>query len=163
MKKVLGIHSRIDHVAIAVRDMEQALVFYRDVLGLDVKQERTITGTTTGMRSAELDAGGFSLVLVQGTDPASQVSRYIDEYGPGVQHLAVEVDDVEQLADRLRATGLRFATDVIRGKGLIQIFSQRDANSGMMFEFIARPTGDTGFEPNNIQKLFDQLEANEAY
>lgn len=163
MKHILGVNSRVDHVAIAVRDMDAAVALYRDVFGLDVVAQREIKGSSTGMRSTELNGGGFSIVLVQGTDPASQVSRYIDQYGPGVQHLAVEVDNVEQLSDRLRASGVKFATDVIRGDGLTQIFTQRDPNTGMMFEFIQRNNQPGQFEQANIQQLFDQLEANEAY
>ncbi|MES2296359.1 MAG: VOC family protein [Pseudomonadota bacterium] len=163
MKKILGVNSRVDHVAIAVKDMDAAVSMYRDVFGFDVIAQREIHGTSTGMRSTELNGGGFSIVLIQGTDPESQVSRYIDQYGPGVQHLAVEVDNVEQLSDRLRASGVKFATDLIRGDGLTQIFTKRDPNSGMMFEFIERNNQPGQFEQANIQKLFDQLEANEAY
>ncbi len=163
MKKILGINSRVDHVAIAVRDMEEAVTMYRDVLGFEVVQRREVKGASTGMISTELNAGGFSIVLIQGTDPLSQVTRYVNEYGPGVQHLAVEVDNVEQLSDRLRASGVKFATDVIRGTGLIQIFTKRDPNSGMMFEFIERVADDGTFEQASVQKLFDQLEANDAY
>ncbi len=163
MKKILGVNSRVDHVAIAVRDMEEAVTMYRDVLGFEVVQRREVTGASTGMISTELNAGGFSIVLIQGTDPLSQVTRYVNEYGPGVQHLAVEVDNVEQLSDRLRASGVKFATDVIRGTGLIQIFTKRDPNSGMMFEFIERVADDGQFEQASVQKLFDQLEANDAY
>jgi 4-hydroxyphenylpyruvate dioxygenase-like putative hemolysin len=91
------------------------------------------------------------------------VSRYIEEYGPGVQHIAVEVDDVAALAGTLSKSGVRFATDIIRGDGLVQIFTQREGNSGMMFEFIQRKENAEGFEAGNIQKLFDQLETSEAY
>ncbi len=163
MKKALGVNSRIDHVAIAVTDLDAAVALYQDVFGFELINRREIQGAFTGMKSAELDAGGFSIVLVQGTDPASQVSRYIEEYGPGVQHIAVAVPDVEPLASKLRESGVQFATDVIRGDGLIQVFTQRDQNSGMMFEFIQRTASGGGFEQNNIQQLFEQLEANEAY
>ncbi len=117
----------------------------------------------SGMKSAELDAGGFSIVLVQGTDPASQVSRYIDEYGPGVQHVAIAVDDVEDLSKKMSAAGVKFATNIIRGDGLIQIFTQREKNSGMMLELIQRTTQKDGFDPANIQKLFEQLETSDAF
>jgi len=163
MKKYLGTNTRIDHVAIAVRDLDEALFLYRDIFGFSLSQRREVKGAFSGMISAELDAGGFSIVLVQGTDPDSQVSRYIEEYGPGVQHIAIEVDDVEYLSETLRESGVKFATNVIRGNGLIQVFTQREGNTGMMFEFIQRVKNANGFEPANIQQLFEQLEANEAY
>lgn len=158
-----GDSTKVDHIAIAVNDIDQALFLYEGIFGFKLLQRREISGAFSGMRSAELDAGGFSIVLVQGTDPKSQVSRYIQEYGPGVQHIAIAVDDVEELADKLRDSGVTFATSIIRGEGLIQIFTQRDTNTGMMFEFIQRLPHVEGFEESNVQQLFEQLEESEAY
>jgi methylmalonyl-CoA/ethylmalonyl-CoA epimerase len=163
MKKYLGNNTRIDHIAIAVRDIEEALYLYQDIFGFELTKRREVQGAFSGMKSAELNAGGFSLVLVQGTDPQSQVSRYVEEYGPGVQHIGVEVDDVAKLADLLTESGVRFATDVIRGEGLIQVFTKRETNTGMMFEFIERVKTNDGFETGNIKQLFEQLEAGDAY
>jgi len=163
MEKQLDRKTRIDHIAIAVRDIEKALSLYRDVFGFALLKRREVSGAFSGMRSAELDAGGFSIVLVQGTDPKSQVCRYIDEYGPGVQHVAIEVDDVVAAAENLKRTGAIFATSVISGEGLIQIFTQREDNTGMMFEFIQRAKNTQGFEAGNIQELFKQLEEKDAY
>jgi methylmalonyl-CoA/ethylmalonyl-CoA epimerase len=163
MKKYLGNNTRIDHIAIAVKNLDEALFLYQDIFGFALLKKREIEGAFSGMRSAELDAGGFSIVLVQGTNPDSQVSRYIDEYGPGVQHVAIEVDDVESLTEILKESGVAFATSVIRGEGLIQVFTQRENNSGMMIEFIQRVQNSKGFEAGNIQQLFEQLETNNIY
>ncbi len=163
MKKFLGHKARIDHVAIAVRDLDEALFLYESVFGFELLQQREVTGEFSGMRSAELCAGGFSIVLVQGTEKNSQVSRYIDAYGPGVQHIAIDVQDIEGVTEKLRNSGVQFSTNLINGENLIQIFTKRDKNSGMMFEFIKRVEKSAGFEKNNIQSLFEQLEAAEAY
>lgn len=163
MKKFLDKASRIDHIAIAVKDLDEALVLYEVVFGFTLMKRREVRGAFSGMKSAELDAGGFSIVLVQGTDPQSQVSRYIERYGSGVQHVAIEVDDVEKLTEELSESGVEFATNVIRANGLIQRFTQRDENSGMMIEFIQRSPNTKGFDPANIEQLFKQLEASEAY
>jgi methylmalonyl-CoA/ethylmalonyl-CoA epimerase len=163
MKKYLGNNTRIDHVAIAVKDLSEALFLYQDLFGFELLAQREIKGAFTGMKSAELNAGGFSIVLIQGTSPESQVSRYIEEYGPGVQHIAVQVDDVESLADLLTESGIEFATDVIQGEGLLQVFTKRESNTGMMFEFIQRVNNTTGFEVGNIKQLFAQLEAGKSY
>jgi methylmalonyl-CoA epimerase len=163
MKKYLGNNTRVDHVAIAVRDIDEALFLYQDIFGFELLKRREVAGAFSGMKSAELDAGGFSIVLVQGTDPTSQVSRYIDEYGPGVQHIGIQVDDVEALTNLLAESGVQFATSVIRGEGLIQVFTKREGNTGMMFEFIQRIRNADGFEKANIENLFAQLEAGEAF
>ena len=163
MKKYLSDNGRIDHVAIAVRNIDEALILYQDILGFSLRERREISGAFSGMKSAELDAGGFYIVLVEGVGPESQVSRYIEEYGPGVQHIAIEVENVELLAETLIGAGIKFATSIIRGEGLIQIFTQRENNTGMMFEFIQRVENSQGFETGNIQQLFEQLEAEKAY
>lgn len=161
--KYLGNKTRVDHVAIAVENIDNAVLLYEEIFGFKLIKRREINGEFTGMRSAELDAGGFSIVLVQGTSPESQVSRYIAEYGTGVQHVAVEVEDVEALVATLKESGVEFATDLIRGDKILQAFTKRERNTGMMFEFIQRAERESGFEANNIQKLFEQLESSEAY
>lgn len=163
MKKYLGHNTRIDHIAIAVKDLDEALLLYEYILGFELVNRREVKGKISGMKSAELCAGGFSIVLIQGTDPESQVSRYVDKYGPGVQHVAIDVDDIEGVTKKLKASGLEFATDIIRGENLIQIFTQRDKNCGMMFELIKRVKSVEGFEADNIKNLFEQLEASETY
>ncbi|PLY40174.1 glyoxalase [Janthinobacterium sp. ROICE36] len=162
MKSYLRNSARIDHIAIAVRDLDEALFLYQEILGFELVARREVKGAFSGMISAELKAGGFSIVLVQGTDPQSQVSRYIAEFGPGVQHVAIEVEDVASVEMTLRKSGLKFATEVIRGSNLVQIFTRRDSNCGMMFEFIQRVEAEDGFETVNIQKLFEQLEESNA-
>ncbi len=153
-------YKRIDHVAVAVRDLEQAILFYQNVLKFTLEERRTTQGQRTGMISAVMNGGNFTIVLIQGLQPESQVSQYIQNYGPGVQHVALEVENLEEAADMLRSSGMSFATDIISGSGLKQIFSNRDPNSGVMVEIIER-CNNLGFEEGNVQNLFDKLEAAE--
>lgn len=156
-------HGHIDHIAIAVSDLDDAINMYQNIFGFRLLGTREISGTFSGMKSAEFDAGAFAIVLVQGTDHQSQVSKYIEKYGPGVQHIAIAVDDVEHVSTQLKNNGVKFATDIIRGRDLLQIFTEREENTGMMFEYIQRLECSNGFEAENIQKLFEQLESREAY
>ena len=128
MKKYLDHNTRIDHIAIAVVDIDEALFLYEEILGFELLNRREVEGKFSGMKAAELCAGGFSIVLIQGTNPASQVSRFIAEYGPGVQHVAIDVDDIEGVSERLKSSGVEFSTDLINGDSLIQIFTKRDKN-----------------------------------
>jgi 4-hydroxyphenylpyruvate dioxygenase-like putative hemolysin len=114
------------------------------------------------MLSAELEHNGIKFVLVQGTEPESQVSRLIENFGPGVAHIAMEVEDVAAAVEDLKARGLHFDTSVIQGDGLVQAFSSRCANSGICFELIQRGS-EHGFLQGNVQQLFDQLERSGAY
>lgn len=162
MQELFSRYGVVDHLAIAVKDLPSAIFFYENVLGFKLQKQREIKGKFSGMKSAELDAGGFSIVLVQGTEPESQVTRYIEEYGTGVQHVAIRVENLEVVAEQLAMAGVEFATDIIKGDGLIQIFTKREDNTGMMFEFIERKST-VGFEEKNIQTLFNQLEESKAY
>ena len=161
---VLGEHALgLDHLAVAVKDLEASIVFYRDVMGFELKERRTTQGQFTGMVSAVLQAGPITLVLVQGTSPESQVARYIEHYGPGLQHIAIQVRDLPELAGRLEDSGMEFDTTIIQGEGIRQIFSHRDPGSGMMFELIERQTPQGHFSDTSVQELFRQLEEKDAY
>ena len=151
----------IDHVAIAVTDLEDSIRFYTQVLGYELHERRKTEGKHTAMISAVLRAGPITVVLLQGTSPDSQVSKFIDHFGPGVQHLAIGVENLPEMAEELKGAGMEFDTTVISSPGLRQIFSKRDDGSGMMFEFIERMGGD--FTDQSVQQLFEQLEKKDAY
>jgi methylmalonyl-CoA/ethylmalonyl-CoA epimerase len=151
----------IDHIAIAVTDLEESLSWFTSVLGFSLKERRTTEGATSGMLSAVVEAGPLQLVLLQGTGSTSQVSRYIDKYGPGVHHLAIRVQDAGALVDEMARSGLEFDTSLIEGGGLRQIFSKRRSDSGVMFEFIERT--ESGFADQNVTNLFKQLEQSDSF
>ncbi len=153
--------TEIDHVAIAVRDLETSVTFFTKVLGFELKERRKTEGKHTAMVSAVLKAGPLTFVLLQGTTPESQVTRFIEHYGPGVQHIAIGVKDLPRAAETLKAAGMAFDTSVIEGGGLRQIFTHRDEGSGLMIEFIERLGGD--FSDQSVQNLFEQLEQKDAF
>jgi methylmalonyl-CoA/ethylmalonyl-CoA epimerase len=154
---------RIDHIAIAVLDLEKAITFYTSVLGFNLIRRLKIEGARTGMLSAELELNNIKFVLCQGTEPESQVSLLIQHHGPCVAHIALEVDDVHATVERLKKKGLPFDTSVIgTGTALEQAFSSRDKNSGLSFEFIKRDQ-EKGFLQTNVQELFKQMEQSGSY
>lgn len=152
----------IDHIAIAVINLEQGIEFFTGVLGFDLVRRLEVNGRRTGMFSAELEKSGIKFVLCQGTERESQVSRLIEHYGAGVAHIALAVDSVEETAEVLGGRGMPFDTTVIHGAGLKQVFSSRDPNTGISFEFIER-NGEAGFLEENVHELFAQLEQSGAY
>jgi chorismate mutase-like protein len=152
----------IDHVAIAVRDLDAAIAHYRDVLGFELRERRRISGRVSGMDSAVMEAAGVKFVLVQGDSPESNVSRYIEAYGPGVQHVAIEIPDAREAIEDLRARGADLLTGIIQGPGLDQIFTKREPNSGMQLEIIARAENE-GFDPRNVQELFEAMERENVF
>ncbi len=151
----------IDHLAIAVHDLEPSIEWYSKVLGFAVVERRVTEGTSTGMLSAVLQAGALTIVLLQGTGPESQVTRFVNRYGPGVQHVAVLVEDAAAAVNDLIAAGLEFETPVVGNAGLKQAFSRRDVNSGLMLEIIERTVD--GFAEQNVSDLFNALEDNGTF
>lgn len=153
--------SLVDHIAIAVKDLEESIVFYNRFLGFEVTERRKTEGKHSAMVSAVMKAGPITIVLLQGTTADSQVTRYLEHYGPGVQHIAIGVTNLPALVDELRAAGVEFDTNIIEGGGLRQIFTKRDPGSGMMYEIIERLGGD--FSDESVQSLFEQLEEHESF
>lgn len=153
---------RIDHIALAVTDLDAAVQMFQEVLGFELKRQLVVEGKRTGMLSAEFESNGIRFVLCQGLEPDSQVSQLVKHYGVGVAHIAFDVEDVDQTVNTLAQRGLSFDTTVIRGPGLTQAFSSRCVNTGLSFELINR-SGEDGFLESNVQQLFDQLEASGKY
>ena len=151
--------ANLDHVAIAVKDLESAIGFYQNLLGFELVERREVAGKWSGMKSAVMQAGSIIFVLMQGTSPESQICQYIEHYGTGVQHLAIKVDNLAQVKQDLERRGLKFSVDVINSPGLNQAFSVRDENSGIMIEIIERsPEAKGNFTDKNVQNLFEKLE-----
>lgn len=153
---------RIDHVAIAVKDLESAIGEMRARYGFEVTERREIRSETSGMVSATLRCGGVTFVLCQGTGAASNVSRYIEAFGQGVQHLAIEVLDERAVVDDLRRRGTDLLTDVIAGPGLLQAFTRRSAQTGMQLEFVSR-TESQGFDDQSVMELYSAMDREDVF
>ena len=98
---------RIDHVGIAVPDLDDAIAFYRDKFGFECVHEEL--NVEQGVREAMLRIGdGDSMLqLLAPLSAQSTIAKFIDRAGPGLQQIAYTVDDVEAVAAELRAQGLR--------------------------------------------------------
>lgn len=161
-KTIMQAHAlRIDHMALAVPDLDASVAHYRDRLGFALVDRRETRGARTGMRSAVMRLGDVTFVLIEGTEPASQVSRFVAEHGPGVQHVAIEVRDLDQVAAALGDAGVEFEVPMIESPFTRQLFTTRDAASGVRLELIER-RGD-GFDDRSIEALFRAMEAREAW
>ncbi|WP_026424874.1 methylmalonyl-CoA epimerase [Actinokineospora inagensis] len=100
----------IDHVGVAVPDLDAAIAFYREHFGLESVHEEV--NTDQGVREAMLrvpgdDGTGTAVQLLAPLDENSTIAKFIGRNGPGLQQLAYRVTDVEAAADTLRAAGLR--------------------------------------------------------
>ncbi|OLF18644.1 methylmalonyl-CoA epimerase [Actinophytocola xanthii] len=99
----------IDHVGIAVPDMDEAIAFYRDVLGLELYHEETneSQGVREAMMRAPGDTGGTAVQLLAPLGPDTTIGKFLARRGPGVQQVAYRVTDIDAATDALRAKGLR--------------------------------------------------------
>lgn len=153
---------RIDHAAIAVRDLDAAIETFTTRYGFRVMDRRPVKGSMSGMEVAAIEAGDLTLVLVMGTDPQSNVTRYIENYGPGVQHLALLVDGLPEVHADLKERRANLLTDIVNAPGLRQAFTRRDSNTGMQFEFLER-SNINEFEEDNIRQLYDAMDNEDVY
>jgi methylmalonyl-CoA/ethylmalonyl-CoA epimerase len=109
-----SLFTKIDHVGIAVPDLDEAIAFYRDTFGVvSVHQE---TNEEQGVREAMLAVGDGEtrIQLLAPLSPESTIAKFIDRSGPGVQQVAYTVDDIEKVSEVLRGRGLRLLYDAPR-------------------------------------------------
>ncbi len=100
---------KISHVGIAVRDLEAAIPFYRDSLGMQL--EGTEVVAEQKVRVAFLVVGESRIELLEPTAEDSPVAKFLEKNGEGVHHIAYEVDDLQASLDRLKEEGVRLIDD----------------------------------------------------
>jgi len=151
----------VDHVAIAVEDIAASIDWYTSALGFTLAEKSEVSGEHSGMVYAVLTSGTSTVVLVQGTSPASQVTRFIEAKGAGMHHIALAVSNLDEAISRLCKAGGVTDTPVVSDKGIRQAFLQRDPVSGVRIELIER--NGAAFSEQNVQGLFKALEEKNLY
>ncbi len=132
---------RIDHVAIIVRSIEQALVFYRDTLGIEPSEIQEVP--TEQVRIAFLPMGGpggSEIELIEPTSPDSSLTRFLEKRGEGLHHICLEVEDITASLAELQAKG----TPVLDSQPRIAaegkaIFLHPKGTNGVLLELLERP------------------------
>jgi methylmalonyl-CoA/ethylmalonyl-CoA epimerase len=101
----------IDHVGIAVADLDAAIAMYESAFGM--RCVHTEVNEEQGVREAMLEVGdsGSYLQLLSPLSPDSTIGRFLDRNGPGIQQMAYRVDDVEAVGEHLRSQGMRLLYD----------------------------------------------------
>ncbi len=100
---------KINHVAIVVEDIDTALGFWRDVMGLDLDHIEEVPSQAS--KVAFLPTGESEVELVQPTDPESGLAKYLEKRGEGMHHLCVEVDDIDGMLVNLKQKGVRLINE----------------------------------------------------
>lgn len=131
----------VDHVGIAVADLDAAIAWYHDHLGMilvheEINEDQGIREAMLSVRGAPM--GGAQVQLMAPLDESSVIAKFLDKRGPGIQQLAYRVSDLDTLTERLRNQGIRLLYDTPRRgteNSRINFIHPRDAG-GVLIELV---------------------------
>lgn len=129
---------RVDHIGIAVKDLEAAKKFYTDVLGMTAQGEEVIEQQK--VKVCFIPSGDSEIELLESTTPDGPIAKFIEKKGEGIQHIAVRVDNIENALKDLKAKGVRLIDESPRyGAGGASIaFIHPKATGGVLLELSER-------------------------
>ena len=124
----------LDHIGIAVADVEAALAFYRDALGLEVALSEEVA--SQHVRAHFIGVGGAALELLEATSDTSPIARFVARRGPGLHHVTLRVDDLAAALARLKARGARLIDEAPRpgAEGALVAFIHPASAHGVLVE-----------------------------
>ncbi len=130
---------RIDHIAIAVEDIEAAVKFWQEALGMELSHIEDVPAEKSMV--AFLPAGGSEIELVKPTTGDSGLARYIEKRGPGMHHICLEVDDIEGMLTQLKEKGIQLINEapVVGSGGKRYAFIHPKSANGVMVELYELP------------------------
>lgn len=136
----LSAPGRVHHVAVVVRDLDAAMGFYRDRLGLPV--ELVLPIESDGVTIAFLPVGESKIELVMPTDPSTGVARFLESRGEGFHHVCLEVADVDAELGGLASEGIELIDQVARkgAEGPVAFIHPRSCH-GVLVELIEATGG----------------------
>jgi methylmalonyl-CoA epimerase len=131
---------RIDHIAIIVRNIEQALTFYRDTLGLWPREIKEVPGEHVRIAFLPMGgAGGSEIELIEPTDSGSGLSRFLEKRGEGLHHICLQVADIEAALHDMQAKGVAVLdTEPRMAAEGRAIFLHPRSTHGVLLEFVEK-------------------------
>jgi methylmalonyl-CoA/ethylmalonyl-CoA epimerase len=136
--QLVDLFTAIDHVGVAVNDLDVAIAFYRDTYGMTLVHEEA--NEEQGVREAMMAVGssGSCVQLLAPLSPESTIAKFIDRSGPGVQQVAYRVVDVDAVSRTLRERGLRLLYEAPRrgtANSRVNFIHPKDAG-GILVELV---------------------------
>jgi len=124
----------LDHVGIAVQDIDKSLAFFRDALGLDVEVPEDVASQR--VRAHFIPVGESSIELLEATASDSAIAKYVEKRGPGIHHITLRVRDIRAVLDQLKARGVRLVDQEPRpgAEGSLVAFIHPSAAHGVLVE-----------------------------
>ena len=131
--------NKIEHVALAVEDLDAAVAHYSEVWGIEAEHRERVEDQ--GVEEAMLPLGDSYLQLLGATGPETTVGKFLARNGEGLHHIAYEVDDLEATLAELKGKGVRLIDEAPRrgGRGHMVAFVHPKSNHGLLVELIQRP------------------------
>jgi methylmalonyl-CoA/ethylmalonyl-CoA epimerase len=125
---------KINHVAIIVPDLDSSLTFWRDALGLKVEHVEEVKSQESIV--AFLPTGDSEIELVKPTSETSGAAKFLAKRGPGMHHIALEVDNLDEMLVDLKAKGIRLIneTPIIAAGGYRAAFIHPESAGGVLVE-----------------------------
>ncbi len=124
---------KIDHIAIAVNDVEEAAKTYKEALGVDKVEFETVE--SEGVKLAILHLENGRIKLMQPTNDSSPIKKFLDKKGQGLHHMALQTDNIEGEVERMEGCGIQFLGKIRPGsKGTKVTFIHPKSLSGVLAE-----------------------------
>ena len=163
----------IDHITLCVENLDAAEFLFTKILGFDVIWSARDVGTDkSSMDTVVVQRGNAKIALMQGRDKImkSQISEFIERYGQGVQHFALEVDDIDAVCSEWEAHGVKFSGPVKEGRDGFGPLKQRFTHSlfpgtGIFIELTQRRHGEEQaktFVRSTVESLYKDIERNQV-
>ena len=127
---------KINHLGIATKGIDEALKFWSEALGLENVHTEVVEDQK--VRVAMLPIGESRIELLEPTSEDSPISKFLEKRGPGIHHIAVEVDDIEAALAKLKSQGMRLIDEQPRigAEGCLVAFVHPAATGGVLLELV---------------------------
>ena len=129
---------KIDHIAIAVNDVEASAKIYQKALGIDEIEFETVE--TEGVKVAIIPMENGRIELMQPTKDDSPIKKFLDKKGPGLHHMALETDNIDGEVERMEGCGVQFLGKVRPGSAGTKVtFIHPKSLEGVLAELCSHP------------------------
>jgi methylmalonyl-CoA/ethylmalonyl-CoA epimerase len=135
------VFGRIDHIGVAVDDLDEAIALYEERLGMPLQPRETVEDQ--GVEAVLLGVGDGHVELLRPLGPDTTVGRFLAASGPGLHHVAYGTDDIESALEAVRAAGLRLIDERPRTgiRGSRVAFLHPKSTGGVLTELVEAPEG----------------------
>ncbi len=129
---------KIDHIAIAVNDVEESAKIYQQALGVDEIEFETVE--SEGVKVAIIPLENGRIELMQPTNDSSPIKKFLDKKGPGLHHMALDTSNIEGEVERMEGCGIQFLGKIRPGSAGTKVtFIHPKSLNGVLAELCSHP------------------------